>query len=186
MQMPMHFSRLPVSSKVKEVPVPPEVIHMMDHLDTTPVSVSQIRTQAACDSTLSRVMQFVMYGWTTDDLRPAFKPFFTRKFELSVQNNCLLWGGRIIVPPKLQDTVLQELDVTHPGISWMKGLTRQYVWWPGIDVDIENYVKGCNACQETRHKPPSALLHHWDSPRQPWQQVHDDYVGPCLGRCSFC
>ena len=36
--------------------------HMMEHIDTTPVSVSQIRTQTAHDPTLSRVTQFVMNG----------------------------------------------------------------------------------------------------------------------------
>ena len=36
---------------------------MMEHIDTTPVSVSQIRTQTAHDPTLSRVTQFVMNGW---------------------------------------------------------------------------------------------------------------------------
>lgn len=106
----------------KEVPVPPEVVHMMDHLNTTPVTVSHIQNQTVRDPILSRVMQFVMHGWTTTD-RPEFKPFLKRKLELSVQNNCLLWGGRIIVPPNLRDTVLQELHATHPGISRMKSLS---------------------------------------------------------------
>ena len=64
----------------------------------------------------------------------------------------------------------------------MKRLARQYIWWPGMDQNIENMVKSCNVCQETCHKPPSATLHPWDWPRQPWQRVHADYVGPFLSR----
>ena len=38
------FSWLPLSTTPLEVPTPPEVMHMMELIDTTPVSVSQIRT----------------------------------------------------------------------------------------------------------------------------------------------
>ena len=82
------FSRLPVQNM--PLPVPPEIVHMMDHLNATPVTISQIRTQTIHDPILSRVMQFVMHGWTTtDNLPPEFKPFLRCKFELSVQNNSL-------------------------------------------------------------------------------------------------
>ena len=43
------FSQLPLSTTPQEVPTPPEVIHMMELINTTPVSVSQIRTQTAYD-----------------------------------------------------------------------------------------------------------------------------------------
>ena len=64
----------------------------------------------------------------------------------------------------------------------MKSLSQQYVWWPGINLDIEKCVKSCNPCQEVRHRSPSALLHPRDWPRQPWQRVHADYIGPFLGK----
>ena len=84
------FSRLPLPTTPREVPTPPDVIHMMEHIDTT-VSVSQIRTQTGRDPTLSRVKQFVMNGWNaTHNLPPEFQPFVKREFELSIQDNCLL------------------------------------------------------------------------------------------------
>ena len=100
------FSRLPLSTIPQEVPIPPEIIHMMEHIDTTPVSVSQICTQTAHDPTLSRVTQFVMNGWAASHNLPLeFQPFVERKSELSILDNCLLWGSRVVVPPKLRDRV---------------------------------------------------------------------------------
>ena len=100
------FSRLPLSTTPQEVPIPPEIIHMMEHIGTTPVSVSQIRSQTAHDPTLSRVTQFVMNGWAAShDLPPEFQPFVKHKSELSIQDNCLLWSSRVVVPPKLRDRV---------------------------------------------------------------------------------
>ena len=106
----------------------------------------------------------------------------THELELSIHNDCLLWGSRVIVPPKLRDRVLQELHNSHPGSSRMKSLARQYIWWPGLNQAMENMVKSCKICQETCHKPPSVTLHAWDWPQKPWQSVRADYAGPFLGR----
>jgi len=45
------------------------------------------------------------------------------------------------------------LHEAHPGIGRMKGFARGYVWWPGIDEEMENCVKGCEACQITSITP---------------------------------
>ena len=62
----------------------------------------------------------------------------------------------------------------------MKGLARVYVW-PGMDGDIEKVVKTCDMCQSLRHHPPSAPLHPWKWPKQPWSQLHADFAGPFQG-----
>ena len=105
---------------------------MIELIDTTPVSVSQIRTQTAHDTTLSRVKEFVMNGWTANHtLSPEFQPFVTHELELSTQNDCLLWDSRVIVPPKLRDRVLQELHNSHSESSRMKSFARVHlVAWP--------------------------------------------------------
>ena len=101
-----------------------------------------------------------MFGWPlSKKLPPESLPFLKRKDELSIQDDCLMWGGRVAVPLNLQRKVTDVLHTMHPGISRMKSLARQYVWWPGINLDLENMVKGCNVCQKTRHNPPVALLH---------------------------
>lgn len=82
---------------------------MIEPLNTTPVSVSQIWTHTARDPILMIVKQFLMTGWTaTDNLPPEFQLFVKHKYELSIQDNYLLWGSRVVVSLQLQDRVLQQ------------------------------------------------------------------------------
>ena len=72
--------------------------------------------------------------------------------------------------------------VIDPVHTRMKALSRSYVWWPGIDQEIEEKVKACNSCQRTRHNPAPAPLHPWEFPNQPWERLHADYAGPFEGK----
>ena len=60
----------------------------------------------------------------------------------------------------------------------MKAVARSYMWWPGIDGDLENLAKSCTACQGVKSAPSAAPLHPWLWPDQPWQRIHVDYAGP--------
>ncbi len=76
---------------------------------------------------------------------------------------------------------LEELHETHPGVSKMKSLARCYIWWPHTDSEIENLVRCCNTCQESRPSPTAAPLHPWVWPEKPWSRLHLDFAGPYLG-----
>lgn len=64
----------------------------------------------------------------------------------------------------------------------MKSLARMYVWWPGMDADIEKLVQGCSECQAIQSSPPVAPLHPWKWPTRPWARLHLDFAGPFLGK----
>ena len=63
----------------------------------------------------------------------------------------------------------------------MKATARSYVWWPGLDQEIEELVKGYTQCQSVRNAPEVAPLHPWLWPSKPWSRVHIDFAGPLRG-----
>ena len=87
----------------------------------------------------------------------------------------------MIVPEPGRKAVLEELHTGHQGMSRMKSLARMYVWWPGMDADIENLVRDCSECQAIQSSP-AAPLHPWKWPTRPWARLHLDFVGPFLGK----
>lgn len=72
--------------------------------------------------------------------------FFKRKNQLSIEQGCLMWANRVIIPTKLTKEVLKLLHDKHPGINRMIMLARGYVWWPKIDQHIKEVVKQCQIC----------------------------------------
>ena len=107
-----------------------------------------------------------------------FQSYWKCRDELSVEGDCLLWGIRVIVPPKFQRQDLGELHQGHPWASRMKSLARSCVWWPGLDKDLERIAK---SCVSVKLDPRTAPLHPWVWPSRPWQWVHIDFAGPIGG-----
>ncbi len=58
-----------------------------------------------------------------------------------------MWGLRVVVPLKLRSQVLEELHVGHLGVVKIKSLARSFVWWPGIDQQIEQFAMHCSVSQ---------------------------------------
>ena len=94
----------------------------------------------------------------------------------------MLWGCRVVVPGKVRKRAMEMLCGSHPGMAKMKSLAHSYLWWPGMDKAIEECVKKCDVCQQTRKDPPTTQLHPWVWPDKPWTQVHIDYAGPLEGK----
>jgi transposase InsO family protein len=84
----------------------------------------------------------------------------------------------VFIPQQGREAVLQELHEGHPGISKMKAMARMYIWWPGIDSEIEKAVRLCGDCQEVQSSPPPAPLNPWKWPTRPWSRLHLDFAGP--------
>ena len=176
------MSRLPLPITVQEVPVPAETVCLIEFMDSSPIDVDHIRRLTDRDPVLSRVKRFVGQGWSTVSDSDELKPYFIRKDELSLQDGCLLWGARVVVPKAARERVLEMLHEAHPGIVRMKCFARKYVWWPKMDQNLESKVRGCDTCQKSRHAPPKALLHPWEYPSRAWSRIHIDFAGPYQGK----
>ena len=140
------LSRLPLPADTTVVnPVDPTVFNM-SQMDALPIRASEMMAATRSDPVLSEVLYYLQYKWP-DHVQDSLIPFGRRRGELSIEGDCILWGMRVIVPSKLHDRVLAELDSGHPGVVRMKTLARSHVWWPNLDSAIKACAKACAACQ---------------------------------------
>ena len=121
------LSRLPLREEPAVVPVPAELVLLVEHLNDSPITAKQFETWTWKDPVLSTVLQYVRTGWP-ERCGEELKSYSSKSTELSVHHGCLLWGARVVVPPKARDAVLTELHEGHPGMTRMKALSRMYVW----------------------------------------------------------
>ena len=76
-----------------------------------------------------------------------------------------------------QKDMLAELQVGHPGIVRMKELALiTYLWWPNVDLEIEQSVRNCGSCQQVWKSPTVSPLALFMWPSNPWQRVHIDFA----------
>ena len=88
----------------------------------------------------------------------------------------------MVVPARGQQQLLEDLHTAHPGIVRMKNLARSYLWWPGLDRDIEDKVKSCQVRQLQSAAPATAPLHPWEWSEKHWSRIHIDHAGPFMGQ----
>lgn len=149
--------------------------------DNIPVSSSDIKKEIRSNVTLSTVYRYVRDGWP-GEVSDELKPYARKAVELSIDNDIIMWGYRVIIPSKFHNQMLKELHAAHNGVVRMKSLARQYLWWPGLDSEIEKYVKDCDACRKNSINPPKACLIKFDEGKHVFDRIHIDFLGPFHGK----
>ena len=120
------FSRLPLS-KAASHPRHELNTYNICQMESLPVTATQLKNATQRDSILSRVLRYTKSGWH-DSFPDTFKPYYHRRSEISIEENCLLWASRVIVPLSLPEQALQELHHSHFGINHLKAIARSHVW----------------------------------------------------------
>ena len=134
------------------------------------------------DTVLSKLAQDVQKGKLREELH-KYKQVFK---ELSVVDNMLLKGDRMVIPAKLRPDILALAHEGHPGRVSMLQQIREDMWWPGMTADLEEFVSTCSVgCGSAvgRNTPPPMTVR--ETPEKPWQHCAADYKGPIGGKYYF-
>ena len=87
--------------------------------DIVPVSVEDVAKATREDKVYSKLLAAVCTGHL-DKNDNDLKPFASLFYDLHIEQDVVFHGHRIVVPTRLQDKLLFELHMTHPGIVKMK------------------------------------------------------------------
>ena len=139
------------------------------------LNLDLIRSETKIDPELSKVRELLIKGWPNSRVAPELKRYFSKYRELSVEFDCVIYENRTIIPRSLQKAALKILHANHAGIVKMKQIAREYIYWEGINKDIENYVKSCEPCQALRKDKPNKEFGKWREATHPLERVHIDF-----------
>ena len=133
-------------------------IFTVQQIEALPIKSAQLKHVMGRDPILSKMLRYTKQG-RPDEVEETLKPYWNRQTELTLEDDYVMWGIRVVIPAKLQEQVLQELHRVHLGILKTKTLARSYVWWLDIDSKIQEVTKSCERYQAVRNSPPAAPLH---------------------------
>lgn len=98
--------------------------------------------------------------------------------ELRMIDGALVRMGAVVVPKDLRSEALRLGHLGHPGVSAMKSVMRECVWWPRMPTEIEEFVTTCGGCQlAARAERPVPMLSTM-LPQAPWDKIALDFNGP--------
>lgn len=150
---------------------------------TAAVTLQELQQATRMDPVLCEVIKYVTDGWPSSkqSVTPAARVFFDMREEMSViqSGSCLVRGQRLVIPATLQPTMLNLAHEGHPGIVRMKRKCRDTIYWPGMDMDIERYVRNCAACVISGKsvRPSAGPLIPIQLPKGPWRKLSLDFAG---------
>ena len=147
-----------------------------DSLPASDERLSEFADQQTADPQCSAIATYCREGWpVVSDLPEPLKPYWPKRGEITISHDgLLLCGPRIVVPAPLRLQVLEQLHVGHQGITKSRQRAKQSVWWPGLNSQLDQYIRNCHTCtqNQTHHTEP---LIPTPLPSLTWQKVGADF-----------
>jgi hypothetical protein len=115
-------------------------------------------------------------------------PSLYDKFQ--VLDDLLFYQGKLYIPThsRFKHMLLEEFHAStiggHSGIHKTLGRLRENVYWEGMNKDVNEFVKNCLVCQQTKIPAhlPYGLLQPLPVPSAVWEDISLDFI---IGLPSF-
>lgn len=151
------------------IETPAEMIFGDDHMPAM-----EVAHQTANDDELKRVL----VALETDEWTPDLARFKAIEEELHTANGIIMRTGLAVIPRALRPKAMCLAHKGHPGMSKMKSILKERVWWPGMSKSVETWVESCRTCTLNGRKEPPTPMKRADLPEAPWDLVAVDFCGP--------
>ncbi|MCG7879290.1 MAG: RNase H-like domain-containing protein, partial [Candidatus Thiodiazotropha endolucinida] len=140
------------------------------------ITLQELQQASQQDEIFRQVRQYLQTNrWRK---KGNLMPYFQVRHELSVKDDLILKGSKLVIPTQLQERVLNLAHETHRGLKKTKQLLRSKVWFPNIDHKVDNLIKMCRTCQMTSSPPRAPPVMMSKLPDGPWKKVGLDLSGP--------
>ena len=122
------------------------------------------------DPILYAVKNCILHGWKNGQC-PAYASF---KDKLCVINGIIFKGSRIVVPVSMRNEMLCRIHEGHLGQDKQKSMARSVLYWPNMNVHIEEMSNKCAVCQMYKPAQCKESYHTDDDITGPWDKVATD------------
>ncbi|KAJ8044581.1 hypothetical protein HOLleu_07364 [Holothuria leucospilota] len=183
------LSRVPVTASAAEYDKEDEVIcNVALSAQIRLITLDHLKQEVLKDKVMQILILYITEGWPRYNEIELVKPYARFRDELCVCDGIVMRNDKIVVPESLTSSLLHIAHESHQGITRTKQLLRQLYWWPLLDRQVEDLVKGCVICQSNDKsiKTAKAPLQPVEFPSRPWEKLALDIAGPFLRATPEC
>ena len=115
-------------------------------------------------------------GWhkTKGVLSHLVLPYFVIHDKLSVDNDVVVRGERLVVPKSLRQDLMRRLHYAHSGVVRSLLQARESIYWPGMSSEIQQFIEMCDVCRSYDKRRPKETLISQEVQDRPWAKVGID------------
>ena len=145
------------------------------HLNS--LRLENLRKHADSDQEYQQIQHYVRNGFPDHchRLPEQCQRYWNIRSQLSLDDDLVVFGCRLLIPSAMRPQVLQELHSSHQGAVRTKQRAKLAVYWPGINNDIGNVILTCKQCQDSLPLLPKEPLTGKPRPSRPFQELAVDF-----------
>lgn len=138
--------------------------------------LEEVAEAAKQDEEYCELRETILSGFPNEKagLSLRLRPYWKVRHDLSVDNDLIVYGRRLLIPQALRADVLERLKHGHMGVVKTKARARNIVWWPNIDQHIETATSSCVQCQKNLPSHPKEPMSPRPMPTRAFQEIHVD------------
>ena len=163
-----------------KIKLPRLKVHLLTtRLSATSDKLQQIRQATQDDDTMALLKYTITHGWpkTVQELPKELQAYWTFREEMTVEDGLILKATRIVIPPGMRESILQQLHDGHLSFTKCYNRAKQTVYWPNLRKELEDLVLNCQLClkhSQAKRKPKPTPSFGQEIPTVPWTKLASD------------
>ena len=136
----------------------------------------QLTNASSSDPTLQVLRATICRGWpeTKSDMPECIHAYYDFRDELTVQDQLVFKGSRVIIPATMRKEVVAIAHATHIGIEGCIRRARESMFWPCMATELKEYISKCDVCMAHRTSPSKEPIQQHEFAARPWSKVGAD------------
>ena len=141
-------------------------LETVDHASMLAINddhVQQIKHASVDDPVFQVLRRTIVDGWpdNKDKLPDCLRAYYDFRDELTVQDQLVFKGQRLVVPASLHREMMAAVHASHIGIEGCIRRARETLYWSRMSADLKEYISKCDVCLAHRAEPgKEPLLQH--------------------------
>ena len=106
---------------------------MIKYLPVSKERLQQIQRDIEADKSLQVLKTVIQKGWLEHKINVTgiISPYFNMRDEMSIQDDLIFKGERVVVPRASRSELLKRVHSSHLGVNGCLNRAREYVYWLG-------------------------------------------------------